>query len=196
MKKDVYIFIGQSGAGKGTQAKLLKEKLTIARPEQEVLYLEVGSQFRKLIKEESLTATRVGSLMAQGKLPPSFIGVHMWSHELIDQYTDTQAVIIDGTPRVSAEVPILLSACEFYGWTPTIINIRVSDEWAYERTKARGRDDDKDERDVWGRIEWYHQSVEPATEMLRGSELVVFHDVNGEQSIEAVHKDICEILGM
>ena len=196
MKKDIYIFIGQSGAGKGTQATLLREKIKIISPNTDIMYLEVGSHFRSLITEDSYTAGRVGSLMAEGKLPPPFIGIHMWSHELIKNYNENQTVIIDGTPRVISEVPVLLSACEFYGWYPHVFDIKVSDEWAYERTKSRGREDDKDERDVWGRIEWYHASVEPAIELMRQSPIMDFHIIDGEKSIDAVHKQVCEVLGL
>ncbi len=134
--------------------------------------------------------------MAKGELPPSFLGVHAWSHSVIENYTGDQHVFIDGTPRVAEEVPALCSAFEFFGWDPHVINIEVGDKWAYDRLKARGRADDKDEMGVWGRIQWFHESVIPAVNLLKESPRVTFHTVSGEQSIEDVHKDICEELGL
>jgi adenylate kinase family enzyme len=92
-------------------------------------------------------------------------------------------------------VPALLSAFEFYDWNPHIINIEVSDDWSYARLKGRGRADDN-EADIWGRIQWFHESVVPAIELLKESPRVSYHTVSGEQTIEAVHKDVCQELGL
>ena len=133
-------------------------------------------------------------MMSKGKLPPSFLGVHAWAHQLIDSYKGEERVVIDGTPRVPDEVPILLSAAAFYGWEFHVCFIAVSDEWAYERAKGRGREDDINEHEVWGRLQWFHESVEPAIELLKNHPLVTFHTINGEQEINAVHTDICNTL--
>ncbi len=196
MKKDVYIFIGQSGAGKGTQAKLLKNKIENSIEKKDILYLEVGNHFRSLIKEDTFTSKKVKLLTSEGKLPPPFLGIHMWAHDLIYNYSENKTVIIDGTPRVPDEVPVLISACIFYDWHPYVFNIQVSDDWSYQRIKARGRADDKNEKDVWGRIQWYHESVEPSINILQQSSEISFHNIEGEKDIESVHRDICEILNL
>lgn len=184
-----YILVGNSGCGKGTQAAHLATKLT------DVLYVETGPKFRELIKADSYTAQQTRELMSHGKLPPSFLGVQMWSKVLIDSY-DGQDVIIDGAPRVLAEVPLLLGAADFYGWEVHVVYISVRDEWAHARMKGRGREDDQQEHDIWGRIQWFYESVVPAIEYLHNSPLVTFHTVNGEQTPEQVHEDICQTLGL
>jgi adenylate kinase family enzyme len=191
-----YLFIGQSGAGKGTQIKLLQDKLLLNDPAVTFFHLETGDKFRELIEGTSYTSLLTQHMMARGELPPAFLGVHMWSHELIDDYDGKATVFIDGTPRVADEVPLLLSAAKFYGWTIDILCLHVSDQWSYDRIKGRGRDDDQGESRVTGRIAWYHTAVEPAIELLRQSELVRFHDINGEQTVEQVHKDVCGALGI
>jgi len=191
-----YVFIGQSGAGKGTQAALLKERLNTIDPASTPFYVETGAQFRAFIQSSGATAAKTKEMIVEGKLPPSFLGVHMWAKELIEHYDGTRAVVFDGTPRTPAEVPLLFSAAVFYGWDIHVINIAVGDEWAYEKTKGRGRDDDKDEKDIWGRIQWFHESVQPAIELLRQNKHVTFHTISGEQTIEAVHADICHSLGI
>lgn len=191
MTPRAYIFIGQSGAGKGTQVALLKEKIVAGG--REVLYLETGKRFRELVTSDKFTARKTKAYMDEGKLPPPFLGIHAWTHFLIEEYDGESDVVMDGTPRVPDEVPVLLSAAGFYGWELHVIVIEVSDEWATERTKGRGRADDTDSR-IWGRVEWFHQSVIPTIELLRDSPLVHFHSVYGEQSIEKVHEDICREL--
>lgn len=195
MNNGVYIFIGQSGSGKGTQAQLLQETIKKLDPEAKTFRLETGMAFRELITGESFTALRTRHMIEEGKLPPSFLGVHAWSHLLIEKYQGDQHVIVDGTPRIKDEVPALISAFEFFDWNPHIINIEVGDEWSYDRLKARGRADDN-EQDIWGRIQWFHESVVPAIELLKESPRVTYHSVSGEQTIEAVHKDICVALGL
>jgi adenylate kinase len=196
MTPQVYIFIGQSGCGKGTQAKLLEEKLRSIDTEHAVFYLQTGNRFRELAATNSYTARKTKEMMDKGKLPPPFLGIHAWTHEMIERYDGNSNVIIDGTPRVSDEVPVLLSAAQFYGWQPHVLFMKVSDEWASERMKNRGRGDDRDEHEVWGRIQWYHEYVIPTIELLRESPIVDFHTIQGEQTIEAVHAEICHELGI
>ena len=196
MKHNVYIFIGHSGAGKGTQVALLQKKLQSIDPSIRTYHLETGSMFRELVQKKSFTAQKTKALMEQGGLPPAFLGVHAWSHRLIEDYDGEQYVFIDGTPRIAIEIPALLSAFDFYEWESHIFFLQVSDEWAYEHLLGRGRPDDTDQHRVWNRIQWFHENVVPAIESLRDSGKVIFHTIHGEQSIEAVHRDICEELGL
>lgn len=189
-----YILIGNSGCGKGTQAKLLMQTL-VQKKGMPPFYVETGAHFRELIQKDGInhTATLTHRLIEQGKLPPSFLGVHMWSELLVDNYAG-QDVIIDGAPRVLDEVPLLLGAADFYGWDLHVVYISVRDEWAHARMVGRGRDDDKREHDVWGRIQWFYESVVPAIDFLHNSPLVTFHTVQGEQTPDQVHTDICHAL--
>ncbi|MDB5255103.1 MAG: adk, adenylate kinase, adenylate kinase [Candidatus Nomurabacteria bacterium] len=191
----VYLFIGQSGAGKGTQVALLKERLLKDNANTKFFFLETGEKFRELIAGNTHTATLTRELMSKGILPPPFLAIHIWSHLLIENYDGNTTVFIDGTPRVPAEVPLLLSAAEFYGWTINILYLNVSDEWSTNHLKGRARADDTDER-IAGRIAWFHASVEPSMELLKESPLVRFHEINGEQHIEDVHRDVCASIGI
>ncbi len=194
MKQGVYIFIGQSGSGKGTQSALLEKKVKALDQEAKTFRLETGVIFRYLISQDNFIARRTKAMIEDGKLPPSFLGVHAWSHALIEGYKGDQHVFIDGTPRIADEVPALLSAFEFLEWHPHVFMLDVSDEWSYDRLKGRGRADDQDDHDIWGRIQWFHESVVPAIDMLKQSPIVQVHYIKGEQSIEDVHKDICREL--
>lgn len=189
-----YIFIGQSGSGKGTQAKLLEERLRANH--NDILHLETGNIFRAFIKTDSYTATKTKHMMEEGVLPPPFIGIHVWSHELIDQYREQDIVILDGAPRVSDEVPILLSAIKFYGWQTTVVFIEVSDVWANERLMGRGRADDTDEKERLARLAWFHKNVMPGVELLKQSPDVTVITVDGERSIEVIHEDLCQKLSV
>jgi adenylate kinase family enzyme len=190
----VYLFIGQSGSGKDTQMNLLQEKLLKVDPQMKSFCLKTGDRFRAFIEGHNFTSELTKTTMAEGKLPPAFLAVHIWAQDLVERYDGTATVFIDGTPRVPEEVSLLLSAATFYNWTIRVINLQVSDEWAGDRIRSRGRPDDKVEQAVWGRIQWFHESVQPAIDLLRQSPLVEMHDIGGEQTVEAVHRDVCEAL--
>ncbi len=196
MKTNAYIFIGQSGSGKGTQAALLEQKLQSVKPNDRLLHLETGKLFRSFIETTSFTAQQTKAFIDAGKIPPSFIGVHVWSHELIAQYDGQEQVIIDGAPRVSDEVPVLLSAARFYDWKLNVVFINVGDTWANERLVGRGRTDDLDEADRTSRIAWFHDSVMPGIALLQQSPDVQFITVDGERAIADIHADICTQLGL
>ena len=189
MEPRVIIFIGQSGAGKGTQVSLAEEKLS-SLP---VFRLETGKKFRELIASGTYTGEKTKAFIEGGMLAPSFLAIHVWTHELIENYDGKSHVLIDGLPRSAIEVPILISAAAFYGWKLEVVYIDVGDQWAHERLIGRGRDDDK-ESEITKRIAWFHNSTIPAIELLKESSDVVFHHINGEQTIEEVHKDICAAL--
>ena len=52
MNPQTFVFIGRSGCGKGTQAKLLQDVLKEKNPDQEIFYIETGANFRKFLGEE------------------------------------------------------------------------------------------------------------------------------------------------
>ncbi len=196
MEKQAYIFIGQSGAGKGTQAALFEQKVRALYPTEPVLHLETGTIFRSFITTDSYTANLTKVMMGNGLLPPPFIGIHVWSHELIAQYSGQSFVFLDGTPRIAAEVPVLLSAATFYEWNLHVIYLDVGDAWANDRLVGRARADDLDSDDRAERIAWFHSHVVPAVELLEHAPEVHFHRINGERTIEEIHADICEQFGL
>ena len=196
MEKQAYIFIGQSGAGKGTQANLLEQKIRAKHSEASILHLETGAIFRSFITRDSYTAQLTKEMMDAGKLPPSFIGIHVWSHELIEKYSGQSFVFLDGTPRISEEVPVLLSAAKFYGWNLNVIYIEVGDTWANDRLIGRARADDMDPNDRAERIAWFHANVMPAVVALQNAADVQVLTINGERTIEEIHTEICEKIGL
>jgi adenylate kinase family enzyme len=195
MQQRVIIFIGQSGAGKGTQVALVEEKLKALDAQTPVIHLETGKKFRELIAGPTYTGHKTKSFIEGGILAPSFLAIHIWTHELIERYDGVSHMIVDGIPRTAIEVPIILSAATFYGWQPDVIFIDVGDEWAYDKLINRGRDDDKD-IEIKKRINWFHNSTLPAIEILKKDPVINFHQVNGEQTIEKVHDDICTALNL
>ena len=196
MNQKVFIFIGRSGCGKGTQGALLTEYLKKMNPEREMLYIQGGGEFREFIKGESATQKISRKLYEEDKLQPEFLSVYMWINVLVKKYLGTQHLIFDGAPRRKHEAGVLDSIFDFYGLTsPYVINIDVSEEWATERLSARHRHDDKSE-DIKKRLAWYLTDVVPAIDFYKNNPKYTFIQVNGERSIEDIHKEIIEKINL
>ncbi len=191
-EKTAYIFVGQSGSGKGTQATLLDTALRTQNQLLTIFRIETGERFRAMIERESYTIARTREYIEAGKLPPSFLGVYSWSEMLVNDYNAEDCLIIDGTPRIIDEVPILIGALEFIDATIIVISIVVSDDWARDKATKRGRTDDRDAQELDGRLQWYHAQVEPVIDFFKKSDRVSFVEINGEQTIEEVHAEIVQ----
>lgn len=195
-EKTAYIFVGQSGSGKGTQADLLDQALRAKNDLLRIFHIETGAKFRALVEGESFVIGRTREYMAEGKLPPSFLGVYAWARSIVEEYNAEDALIIDGTPRIVEEVPILMGALSFIEAKVVVIHIAVSDAWAKERAQGRGRADDLDLQELEGRLQWYHSQVQPVIDFFKQSSAVTYVEINGEQTIGAVHTDICSKLSI
>ncbi len=186
-----FIFYGISGAGKGTQAKLLIDYLKKIKPSREVFYIETGARIREFIADNAgYTRDVVKEVIDHGGLLPEFIPISLWSHLLISRYTGKEHLVLDGVSRRAHESPIVHGALKFYGFKKlVIIVLNVTPQWAKDRLKSRGRSDD-DEAEIMRRFSWFEKNTRPAIDYFRGQSDVHFVEVNGEHSIEEVHDSI------
>jgi len=61
--------------------------------------------------------------------------------------------------------------------------------------KDRGRNDDIDE-DIKKRLDWYHKNVVPAIEYFKNNPYYKFISISGERSIEEVHRELMDRVGL
>jgi len=185
-----FIFIGRSGCGKGTQAKLLIDYLKEEQRGQDILYLYTGGAFRQLAEGTSLSSQMVKKVTESGGRAPDFLAVWTWGSQLIGSFTGSEHLVFDGSPRSLNEARTLDTALEFYGFRETrVIFLDVSNQWSIGRLTARGRVDDELD-DIKRRLEWYEKDVVPAVEFYKTAPDYRFLQLNGEQTIEKVHRDI------
>jgi adenylate kinase family enzyme len=194
------ILIGRSGSGKGTQAKFLIEHLTMAEKangsHRGVLYLQNGAEFRNFIKGDSVVAKLSAETYAKNMLQPEFLAVHMWTSALVRDYQGHEHLILDGMPRKAHEAGVVETMLDFIKINkPTVIHIDVSEAVAGERILARHRMDDV-KNDISVRMNWYEHDVVPAIEYYRNNPKYNFIEINGEQTVEEVSREIAESLGL
>jgi adenylate kinase len=200
MTPQTVLFFGPAGSGKGTQAQLLMEYLKQQDPSRQCLYIETGQKLREFITPENvsknLSADMTKEVIEVGGLMPPFIPIWLWTTFLVEHFTGTEHMIFDGLCRRRYESPILDTALQFYKREGVqVVVINTSDEWSIQRTLGRGRSDD-DIPEIKKRLAWYHDEVVPAIQYFRDQPQYTIHDVNGEQSIEDVHTEIIQKLGM
>ena len=188
----VFLLMGRSGCGKGTQAKLL---INYLRDNNfgETLYIYTGEKLRNFTeKEETLAARLAKRKMKAGGLLPSFLAVWLWSGALIEGVNENNNVIMDGSPRTLLEAMMTDDAMEFYGRSNVVpIFLETSEEWSTQRLLGRGRSDDS-LKSIKERQAYFEKDVAPVIDYYDGRSKHKLARINGEQSVEAVHKEILE----
>lgn len=191
----VLFFIGRSGCGKGTQAKKLVEDIQKADLDRKLFYVETGNRFREFVSENAHSSKLAKRVMDRSEAQPSFLAIWMWSNFLVSDFSGSEHLVFDGTPRTLIEAKALDGAREFYNWqTPIIVYLKVSRAWSRERLLSRGRKDDLRPGDIESRLDWFDRLVLPAVEYYRDNSNYRFLEINGEQEIEEVYQEILNSL--
>jgi adenylate kinase len=95
----VIVLLGPPGAGKGTQAKFLQEKLGLP-------HVATGDLFRAALREGTAVGREARRYMDRGQLVPDEITIRMLL-ERLDQRDAAKGVILDGFPRTRAQAEAL-----------------------------------------------------------------------------------------
>ena len=180
-----FIFFGRSGSGKGTQSELLAKHLG------NTIHISTGDLMRDLAKQDTDSGKKIKEILGAGGLPFDQMATTLWMHEIAYTLKREQGLICDGFPRSIREAGDLfdlLTWLERIDHTKVLV-LGISREEALERLLKRNRNDD-DEIAINKRLDWYEDRVVPAIDFFRSKGMVL--DINGEQSIETIFKDIVE----
>jgi adenylate kinase family enzyme len=196
MSPQVFIFIGRSGSGKGTQADLITKLLKRRDPGHNVVYIQTGQGFRDFIKGDSLTAREAKKIYDAGDFEPEFLTVHIWSHMLVENYRAGDHVIFDGTPRKFHEAGVLDSILAFYRFEkPFVIHLDIEREESMKRLLLRKRIDDTP-LNIEERLNWYDREVKKALEFYNGNPDYHFLNIDGARAVDDIHADIVKKCGL
>ncbi len=193
----VFIFLGRSGCGKGTQADLMIAHLCkIGDKSCKTLHVESGALLREFAKGDNYTQKKIKEVLAGGVLVPESVIVSLWTDYLIANFSGTENLVFDGTPRKLHEAQLLDNALQFYGVEkPTVIYVNVSREWSEKRLLGRARKDDTPDA-IEKRLTWFETEVMKTIDFFKTNPYYNFIDVNGEQPIEDVQNEILAKLGL
>jgi len=193
MQPQTFVFFGITGSGKGTQVKLLMDYLK-NRGAGDVVYAYPGTEYRKLAESGSFTGSIVKGPLSRGELLPGFLTDAIVTNILISSLTAEKNLIADGYPRAVEQSVSFEKMMEFYKRADIkIIYIEIGKEEATKRNLLRGRADDTKES-LAKRFDDYTNNVIPAMNYFKNKVGYKIYTVNGEQSIENVHRDIIKAL--
>ncbi len=190
MTPQTFIFIGRSGCGKGTQAKLIQDYLKKYDSERDVLYIQTGAEFREFIKGTTITQKLSKAIYDKGRFQPEFLAVHMWTNVLVNKYTTGEHLVLDGMPRKYHEAGVLDSVWDFYKMKPPhVIYMDITQEESRKRLMVRRRLDDTED-EITERLAWFESEVLPTLDFFKNNPDYDFVTVDGMQTAEDVHKEI------
>lgn len=206
---------GPPGAGKGTQAKLLSDRLSIPQ-------ISTGDILRDSVKGGTQLGREAQSYMNRGALVPDKVVIGI-IEERIKEKDCSDGFILDGFPRTIAQAEALDGLLKKRGASVSqVINLRVSDKEIIRRSMSRRvckscssvynllvepprvegkcdacggdliqRDDDKEEV-VKKRLKVYAEQTEPLLKFYAKRKLL--KDVDGSRSIEDVQAGVLAVL--
>jgi len=187
-KMTIISLIGRSGCGKGTQIDFLKKDTGFE-------VIKTGSLLRQKASEDDFLGKKIGEFLSQGRIMPTPVVFSLWMPKLIEirNSSSPSGVIFDGNPRKLYEAKMLEEVFEMFGWQGSFfpIHLKISREEAERRLLERGREDDNSE-EIKNRLDWFETEVVPVLQFYKEKGYLI--EVNGEQSIEEVYKDIKKVL--
>ena len=120
------ILLGAPGAGKGTQADILCEKLDIPTT-------STGNILRAAVKNGTPTGLKAKAFMDAGQLVPDEVIIGIIS-ERLEEPDCAKGYILDGVPRTIAQAEALEKAGIVFD---SVVSLEVSDETIMERMSGR-----------------------------------------------------------
>ncbi len=188
MDFDVVFVAGPQGAGKGTQGKLLAEKLGF-------FFWDTGVILREIIREGGPLREKV-SVSNQGTLLSDEVIIEVLKTRLPAIPPD-QGIILEGVPRRMGQADFLLDYLKEKGKRVTTVFINLPREESLRRlllrAKKEGRADDTPEG-IETRLRYYDEVIKPTIEYLR--EKTTFVEIDGSLSVPEVAKNINAALGL
>lgn len=185
--KNIVLF-GPPGAGKGTQAELLKGKYNL-------VHISTGDVFRFNIKNETDLGILAKTFMDKGDLVPDAVTINMLEAE-VDKNANAQGFIFDGFPRTQSQAEALDDFLSKKGETiKGMVALEVPEdllvERLLERGKTSGRADDTDEKKIRNRFNEYNTKTAVLKEYYaaKGN----YFGVNGVGSIEEITERLAKV---
>jgi len=125
----ITVLMGAPGAGKGTQARLLQERLGLPQ-------ISTGDMFRALLKTQAPLAEEVRPILASGRLVPDELTIR-----IVEDRTGREdcrgGYVLDGFPRTTVQAEMLEKIAESQGHGVAAILVDVPFDILEKRLTGR-----------------------------------------------------------
>ncbi len=150
------VLFGPPGAGKGTQAQMLKEKYGFN-------HISTGEVIRDEIRRGTERGLKVKEIIERGELAPDALVLEI-IEKYMEEHSDCAGNIFDGFPRTTAQAEAFEDILGRHGLgVDAMLSLDVDDEELVKRLKLRaevsGRADDGDENVIRNRIAVYKRQT-------------------------------------
>jgi adenylate kinase len=206
-----FVLLGPPGAGKGTQAKVISEKLGLA-------HISSGDLFRENLKNQTELGKLAQGFMNRGELVPDDVTIAM-VQDRISRPDCAKGALLDGFPRTPAQADALgkmlaklgarVNGVPLIAVAPEILIERLTGRWScptcgrvyhekYNPPREAGKCDDdggllfqrEDDKPatVEKRIRVYTEQTAPLIEYYQSRGLLM--EIDGTQPIEIVSEKL------
>ena len=186
--KNIILF-GKPGAGKGTQAALLRDTF-------QLVHISTGDLFRYNIRNNTSLGALAKSYMDKGDLVPDEVTIKMLEAE-VDANPDVGGFIFDGFPRTAAQAEALDVFLEGKNMSiRATIALEVDEEVLVSRLLSRGKDsgrsDDQDEDKIRNRFAEYNKKTAPLIDYYKTQNK--FYSIGGEGTVAEISEQLTSLL--
>jgi adenylate kinase len=183
------VFVGPPGSGKGTQAKLLRERYGLT-------LIGTGDILRDAVKRRTPLGRRVESCLASGGLVPDDL-VNEVVADLFRRDDHPVHFVLDGYPRTLAQAEALDGVLRQAGLDiDHVLLFVVPEEELIRRLGGRRLEEhrsDDGEETVRRRIALYNDNTKDLIDYYRRKGLL--RVIDATQDVEQVHQQIVPLLG-
>ena len=181
----ILVLFGPPGAGKGTQAEGLKDKLNL-------LHLSTGDILREEVSSQSELGVLAKKFMDAGELVTDDLIIGMIKNKILSEDSG-KGFLLDGFPRTISQAEALDEMLSLNNLkVNNVVSLEVEDSILIERLLSRGRSDDNEET-IKNRLDVYKNQTLPIKEYYRSSNILV--EIKGDDSIEVVSANIFNAIG-
>ena len=184
------VFFGPPGSGKGTQAKLLSNKLNI-------LHLSTGDILRDKLSDDDSLSIKLRGIMSSGNLVSDEILNEIIANKLISEEC-SNGYILDGYPRTISQSEFFLSFAKSNNLNLDLIfNFKIDFKLVEDRIILRSKEERRSDDNIdviKTRLDKYIEETYPVSQFFSKNFSQNFFTIDASQEVSKIQKELINII--